>query len=323
MHEISAQIGARQSGGRPPVVVDNTFLGPVFQRPLGHGADLVHVFADQICRRTFGSGRRRRRRLARSRGSGQEIARRARHSAGSQHRVDDHAFDGDAVAAHAQVGGERRAGGEFSARASQDAQRQLSRLSRADDPRHAVFERQCESAGSTFGFAVKGGEAEAFRLLDGLQVIKLAVSLGGTETLISHPASTTHSGCHQGNPRSYRDHRCADPNFGRHRGCRRSDCRSRRGARCNLRAWLAFGCDRVTNWARRAVSAAADAGTPAQAPADAVYRHGFVYTVDAEDSVQQAIAIRAGRIVYVGSDAGVAPFIGDQDDADRSRTDAC
>ena len=64
----------------------------------------------------------------------------------------------------------------------------------ADDPRYAVFNRQCESAGSTFGFTVKGGEAEAFRLLDGLQVIKLAVSLGGTETLISHPASTTHSG---------------------------------------------------------------------------------------------------------------------------------
>src|SRR6202040_1207581 len=63
-----------------------------------------------------------------------------------------------------------------------------------DDPRKTVFNQQCESAGSTFGFAVKGGEAEAFRLLDALQVIKLAVSLGGTETLISHPASTTHSG---------------------------------------------------------------------------------------------------------------------------------
>jgi methionine-gamma-lyase len=62
------------------------------------------------------------------------------------------------------------------------------------DPRHEVFQRQCRSAGSTFGFSVKGGEAEAFRLLDALQVIKLAVSLGGTETLISHPASTTHSG---------------------------------------------------------------------------------------------------------------------------------
>ena len=66
--------------------------------------------------------------------------------------------------------------------------------SHADDPRKAVFKKQCESAGSTFGFEVKGGEAEAFRLLDGLQVMKLAVSLGGTETLISHPASTTHSG---------------------------------------------------------------------------------------------------------------------------------
>jgi methionine-gamma-lyase len=64
----------------------------------------------------------------------------------------------------------------------------------ADDPRRAVFEKQSDSAGSTFGFTVKGGEAEAFRLLDALQVIKLAVSLGGTETLISHPASTTHSG---------------------------------------------------------------------------------------------------------------------------------
>jgi methionine-gamma-lyase len=64
----------------------------------------------------------------------------------------------------------------------------------ADDARHALFQRQCGSAGSTFGFAVKGGEAEAFRLLDALQVIKLAVSLGGTETLMSHPASTTHSG---------------------------------------------------------------------------------------------------------------------------------
>jgi methionine-gamma-lyase len=69
------------------------------------------------------------------------------------------------------------------------------------DPRHAVFERQCTSAGSTFAFSVQGGEAEAFRFLDALQVIKLAVSLGGTESLISHPASTTHSGV----PKATRD----------------------------------------------------------------------------------------------------------------------
>ena len=72
---------------------------------------------------------------------------------------------------------------------------------REDDIRHGVFERQCGSAGSTFSFYVKGGEVEAFRFLDALQVIKLAVSLGGTESLISHPASTTHSGV----PKATRD----------------------------------------------------------------------------------------------------------------------
>ena len=57
-----------------------------------------------------------------------------------------------------------------------------------------MFERQCSAPGSTFSFDLKGGEAEAFAFLDRLEVMKLAVSLGGTETLISHPASTTHSG---------------------------------------------------------------------------------------------------------------------------------
>ncbi len=40
MQEISALIGKRQAGGRPTIAVDNTFLGPVFQRPLNQGADL-------------------------------------------------------------------------------------------------------------------------------------------------------------------------------------------------------------------------------------------------------------------------------------------
>ncbi len=44
--------------------------------------------------------------------------------------------------------------------------------------------------------------------------------------------------------------------------------------------------------------------------ADTAYRHGYVYTVDSADSVRQALAVRAGRIVYVGDDAGLAPFIG-------------
>jgi methionine-gamma-lyase len=57
-----------------------------------------------------------------------------------------------------------------------------------------VHSRQNRSAGSTFSFEVKGGEAAAFTLLNNFKVIKLAVSLGGTETLASHPASMTHSG---------------------------------------------------------------------------------------------------------------------------------
>jgi len=59
-------------------------------------------------------------------------------------------------------------------------------------PQRAVYEKQCKGAGSTFSFRVKGGEAEAFRLLDALKLLRFAVSLGGSETLITHPATTTH-----------------------------------------------------------------------------------------------------------------------------------
>jgi methionine-gamma-lyase len=58
----------------------------------------------------------------------------------------------------------------------------------------AVYARQCTGAGSTFSFDIKGGEKEAFAFLNALQVFKLAVSLGGTESLASHPAAMTHSG---------------------------------------------------------------------------------------------------------------------------------
>jgi predicted amidohydrolase YtcJ len=56
-------------------------------------------------------------------------------------------------------------------------------------------------------------------------------------------------------------------------------------------------------------ASAAPGTAPTLAPADTVYRNGYVYTVDAHDSVQQSLAIRAGRIVYVGADAGLAPYI--------------
>lgn len=42
-------------------------------------------------------------------------------------------------------------------------------------------------------FDIKGGEKEAFAFLDNLQLIKLAVSLGGTESLAEHPYTMTHA----------------------------------------------------------------------------------------------------------------------------------
>ncbi len=193
MREISEELGRRQSG-RPPVLVDNTFLGPVFQSPLAFGADLVMYsltkyvggHSDLVAGGVVGAkdmvGPIKKLRgalgtqldpntawmLMRSM---ETLSLRMHKSAANA------ALVAEFLRTHPKIAGVNY----------------LGFLSK-EDARFAVFERQCGSAGSTFGFTVKGGEAEAFRLLDALQVIKLAVSLGGTESLISHPASTTHSG---------------------------------------------------------------------------------------------------------------------------------
>jgi methionine-gamma-lyase len=69
----------------------------------------------------------------------------------------------------------------------------LGYLGMIDDARQQdIYDRHCTGAGSTFSVFIKGGEAESFRFLDALKIAKLAVSLGGTETLASHPAAMTH-----------------------------------------------------------------------------------------------------------------------------------
>ena len=68
----------------------------------------------------------------------------------------------------------------------------LGFLAEGTDRQADIYRRHCTGAGSTFSLLVKGGEAEAFRFLDALKIAKLAVSLGGTETLASHPAAMTH-----------------------------------------------------------------------------------------------------------------------------------
>jgi methionine-gamma-lyase len=199
--EASDLIGQRQGGQRPPVTVDNTFLGPVFQRPLEHGADIVMYsltkyvggHSDLVAGGIVGAKslvmpvRQLRSALGTQLDANtawmimrsmETLALRMRRAAENADKVARFLVTHPKVASVNYLG-----------------------LLSKSDPRHAVFLRQSESAGSTFSFNVKGGEAEAFRLLDALQVIKLAVSLGGTESLISHPASTTHSGV----PKATRD----------------------------------------------------------------------------------------------------------------------
>ncbi len=191
--EASEWIGAQQ-GTRPPVAVDNTFLGPVFQKPLEHGADLVMYsltkyvggHSDLVAGGVIGPK------------AMVLPVRQLRSALGTQ--LDPNtswmimrSMETLALRMRAASDNAARVAGYLAQHPKVASVNYLGHL-KAGDPRAEVFARQCQSAGSTFAFSIRGGEAEAFRMLDALQVMKLAVSLGGTETLISHPASTTHSG---------------------------------------------------------------------------------------------------------------------------------
>ncbi|MEK7253108.1 MAG: PLP-dependent transferase, partial [Bacteroidota bacterium] len=70
----------------------------------------------------------------------------------------------------------------------------LGLLTPKDGEQYQVFRRQCLSPGAMVSFEVAGGEHEAFAFLNNLHLVKLAVSLGSTESLAQHPASMTHAG---------------------------------------------------------------------------------------------------------------------------------
>ena len=59
---------------------------------------------------------------------------------------------------------------------------------------YTIYKKQCEAPGAMISFDIKGGEKEAFQFLNKLKLIKLAVSLGGTESLAEHPITMTHAG---------------------------------------------------------------------------------------------------------------------------------
>jgi methionine-gamma-lyase len=184
---------ATPDGKRPPVIVDNTMLGPLYCTPLAHGADLVVTSLTKYVgghSDLIGGG---------ASGARAMLApvRRMRSTLGTM--CDPHtawllmrSLETLKLRMSAAAAGAQRVATFLRDHPKIDNVWFLDFLPE-DHPDRALHRRQNKSAGSTFSFEVKGGEAAAFRLLDHLQVIKLAVSLGGTETLASHPASTTHS----------------------------------------------------------------------------------------------------------------------------------
>ncbi len=184
---------AGAEGKRPVVVVDNTMFGPLHQTPLAHGADLVVTsltkyvggHSDLIAGGCSGTA------------AALEPIRGMRTILGTM--CDPHtgwllmrSLETLKLRMTASAAGARRVADFLAGHPAVASVWYLGALP-ADHPDREVFERQCKGAGSTFAFEVKGGEKEAFAVLDRLEVFKLAVSLGGTESLAEHPATMTHS----------------------------------------------------------------------------------------------------------------------------------
>lgn len=175
------------------VAVDNTYMGPLWQHPLKHGADLVLYSAtkyigghsDLIAGAVTGSheliGRVKVLRTFLGNTAGpwtgwllmrslETLKVRMTQQAENAEKLADY------LAAHPAVETVYYPG-----------------ILRRDNPRvDEIMRKQCESNGAMIAFDVAGGEKEAFAFLDNLQLVKLAVSLGSTESLAQHPATMTH-----------------------------------------------------------------------------------------------------------------------------------
>jgi len=189
---VAASRDAIFKGARPPIAIDNTFLGPLWAQPLKQGADIVvysltkyagghsdlvaggvlgskeHINTIRLMRNTIGTicDPNTAWMLLRSLETLE-----LRMSRAGENAVKVCEF----LRTHPKVEHVGYLG--F-----------LEEGSRQAD----IYRRHCTGAGSTFSLYLKGGEKEAFAFLDALKIAKLAVSLGGTETLASHPAGMTH-----------------------------------------------------------------------------------------------------------------------------------
>lgn len=184
---------AADGGARPVVAVDNTFLGPLWQRPLDHGADLVLYsltkyvggHSDLIAGAVLGDQER----IGAVAGFRTILGTMADAWTGW---LLMRSLETLKLRMTSQMKNARYIA-EFLEEHPKVAQVHYLGFLDETDPEYVVYNEQCLSPGGTFSFEVEGGEAEAFRLLNGLKLAKLAVSLGGTETLMQHPGTMTHA----------------------------------------------------------------------------------------------------------------------------------
>ncbi len=188
---------ARQQQHRPVIACDNTLLGPVFFRPIAFGADLslysltkyVGGHSDLIAGAVTGRSALVRQVKALRSAIGTQLDPHSSWLIGRSletlglrmERANDNAAAvAEFLRAHPQI-------------------EHVHYLPFCDEnsPAGKIWRTQCSGAGSTFSFDIRGGQPAAFAFLNALQLFKLAVSLGGTESLACHPGSTTHSGVPQ------------------------------------------------------------------------------------------------------------------------------
>ncbi len=198
---VAEEIATRQDGMRPVIICDNTLLGPVFQTPLKQGADVsvysltkyVGGHSDLIAGAALGSAEMIR------------PVKALRSAIGTQ--LDPHScwmlgrsLETLGLRMNRAAENAKKMAAFLRAHPAIDKVHDLTALPRGSAAAR-VYKAQSTGPGSTFSFDVRGGKAAAFKVLNSLSIFKLAVSLGGTESLVCHPATTTHSGV----PKEVRD----------------------------------------------------------------------------------------------------------------------
>ncbi len=175
------------------LAVDNTYMGPIWQHPLKHGADLVLYSAtkyigghsDVIAGACLGSKEL----MQRVKGLRTFLGNMASPNSGwlllrsletLKVRMDTQAINAEKVAAF------------LNTHPLVEKVYYIGNISEKDGAQFHIKNKQCLSNGGMISFDVKGAEKDAFRFLNSLKLIKLAVSLGGTESLAEHPATMTH-----------------------------------------------------------------------------------------------------------------------------------